>query len=369
MKKVTTIKDVAEAAGCGIATVSRVLNGSGPTSEHVRRQVLAAAEQLGFEFSEVGRAFRVSRTRTIGCVVPSLANPVFADAIQALQTAARMQGYQLMLTCSDYDPEEELKAVRALVAKGVEGVVLTVCDSSASPALDVLAAREVPFCLMFNRPSVDLPTSAVDNEAAARAVAAAFASRGHRNLGFLTLGFGRSDRARQRFDGFRTACVDRGLPEPRLIEVEEAATDLPTRLRDQADLTGIFASNDYLAIAAIRAARGLGRRVPTDLSVIGFDGIAIGTMIEPTLATIVTEPSRMGENAAAWLFARIAGDHAAPLPDPALPFHFRDGGSLASRPSCPHGPSPGNGQASGGEAATSPPSSLPGSRTRPDRET
>lgn len=92
MRQAVTIKDVAEAAGCGIATVSRVLNGSGSTSEHVRLQVHAAADRLGFEFSEVGRAFRMGRTRTIGCVVPSIANPVFAEAIQALQIAARGAG-------------------------------------------------------------------------------------------------------------------------------------------------------------------------------------------------------------------------------------------------------------------------------------
>ena len=339
MKRAATIRDVAKAAGCGIATVSRVLNGSGAASAATRELVLEAAANLGFQFSEVGRALQSSRSRTIGCIVPSLANPIFADAVQGLQAELQRAGYQLLLICSDYDAETELAAVRTLLAKGVEALALTVCNAETSAALDLLRTRGLPFCLMFNRPAPGDSALCTDNEAAGRRVAEAFAALGHRATGFLTLGFAQSDRAQQRFAGFTEAATALGMDPPALIEVPEAAPDLPRQLSclldARADLSGIFASNDYLALATIRAARRLGRRVPQDLSIIGFDGIAIGEMVEPSLATIVTDPAAMGCGAGGHLIAALSG--AAPrLPD-TLDFTFRPGGSLAARiPPFPH---------------------------------
>ena len=99
-----TIKDVAEQAGCGIATVSRVLNGTGSASADTRRKVLSAATALGFEFSALGRSLQSSSTKTLGCIVPSLANPVFAEVVQAAQQEAHREGYQLILACSELKP-------------------------------------------------------------------------------------------------------------------------------------------------------------------------------------------------------------------------------------------------------------------------
>jgi DNA-binding LacI/PurR family transcriptional regulator len=93
-----TIKDVARLAGCGIATVSRVLNETGSASADTRERVLKAAEALQFQFSDIGRSLQSNTTKTIGCVVPSLANPVFADAVQGLQDVLQQAGYQLLLS-------------------------------------------------------------------------------------------------------------------------------------------------------------------------------------------------------------------------------------------------------------------------------
>ncbi|TQV79268.1 LacI family DNA-binding transcriptional regulator [Denitrobaculum tricleocarpae] len=333
MSRTVTIKDVALRANCGVATVSRVLNDSGSASPAARRRVWDAAKELGFEFSDIGRALQSSTTRTIGCVVPSLANPVFADAVQGLQEKLQQAGYQLLLTCSNYDPDSETAAIRTLLAKQVDGLVLTVCDAGKSEGLRFAGQRGLPCCLMFNQPTKDLAACFVNNFEAARCVAKEFAAAGHRDTGFLALRFGSSDRSRQRFEGFVSGCRDFGMAPPVLLEIDEDGDNLSALLADMltahSKLSAIFASNDFLAIAAIRAARQLGRKVPADLSIVGFDGLEIGTMMEPSLATIVTRPKLMGRGAAETVLAVLTGN---PPPDPqnkSLSFNFREGGSLA----------------------------------------
>ncbi|MEP2718910.1 LacI family DNA-binding transcriptional regulator, partial [Pseudophaeobacter sp.] len=246
MKSATTLKDVAQKAGCGIATVSRVLNGKGPVSEVSRQRVLQAAQALGFEFNETARALQSQRSRTIGCLVPSLVNPVFADAVQALQAAVQAADYHLILMCSDYDAAQEASILRMLIQKGVDALALTVSDASDNPGLEMLRNRGLPHCLMFNAPAQDTPCFYVDNAAASARVARAFYDQGHRQTGFLALRFHRSDRSRQRFDGYRAACHSLGIADPELLEVDQE----PSRLGDQLGqmlaqgqgLSGIYAS-------------------------------------------------------------------------------------------------------------------------------
>ena len=111
LTKKITIKDVAREAGCGIATASRVLNKSGPASAEVRERVESAARDLGFSFSAIGRALQGGRSMTIGCLIPSLTNPVFAEAVQGVQEALLGTGYQLLISSSSYDRDADLSLI------------------------------------------------------------------------------------------------------------------------------------------------------------------------------------------------------------------------------------------------------------------
>ncbi|WP_417840040.1 LacI family DNA-binding transcriptional regulator [Tritonibacter scottomollicae] len=326
-----TIKDVARKADCGIATASRVLNRSGPTSAEARRRVEEAARELGFSFSAIGRALQSSRSMTIGCLVPSLANPVFAEAVQGVQEALSKTGYQLLIASSNYDGESDCAAIATLLDKGVEGLVLTMVAPERSAALDRVRARGIPLSLMFHDPIDGLPTAHVDNFEAAREVARRFADLGHRRTAFLALRFSSSDRSRNRYTGFCDACRACGLPDPALIELSEAEANTPellaTLLGKLDGLTAIFASNDFLAIAVQKAVRLRGKKVPQDLSVVGFDGIEIGRLLDVPLATIETAPDAIGRQAAQTLLDLIQGKDCAQQPP--LPFNFRAGATLA----------------------------------------
>lgn len=329
-----TIKDVAQRAGCGVASASRVLNNSGPASEDLRARVNQAAQELGFSFSAIGRALQSSRTMTIGCLVPSLANPVFAEAVQGVQESLEGTGYQLLIACSNYDGQRDNEALSTLLAKGVDGLIVTMVDPDLSPSLARARALGVPVVLMFHDPIAGIPSSYVDNDAAARTVARAFADKGHVATGFLALRFATSDRSRNRYAGFQAECARLGLAAPVLIELSEADANRPDQLAAilaaHPGLSAIFASNDFLAIAVQKAARLLGWRVPQDLSVAGFDGIEIGRLLDTPLATVETHPEAMGRQGASLLLARLAGE--APEQPGALSFTFRPGATLAFAP-------------------------------------
>ena len=333
MPQQVTIKDVAIRAGCGVATLSRVLNNTGSASAEMRGRVMAATDALGFEFSEVARSLQSNTTRTIGCVVPSLANPVFADAVQGAQEVFQAAGYQILLLCTNYDLEFELQAIRTLTAKKVDGFVLTVSDALNSEGLKTIQSRGVPHCLLYNLAPAKGQSWSVDDHSAAFRVAEAFVENGHDHVGFLALKFKNSDRARQRYEGFVSGCSHNCITPPALLEIDDDSQALTTLfeafINENPTITGVFASNDFLALAIIRSARVLGLRVPQDLSIVGFDGIEVGTMVEPSLATIVTNPKLMGAGAASTVLSVLNGTPAPQLPEPNSTFSFRTGGSLA----------------------------------------
>ncbi len=336
-----------------MATVSRVLNNTGPASANMRKRVLTAVEELDFQFSEVGRSLQSNTTRTIGCVVPSIANPVYADAVQGAQDVFLRAGYQTLLICTNYNTEIETQAIRTLIAKKVDGLVLTVSDPQTSEALAFIESRQVPHCLLYNMAPANHTSWSVHDHAAATRVADAFSEYGHVQTGFLALKFLSSDRARQRYEGFVAGCARHGMPKPALLEIDDNDDNLTKMLdkflKDNPAITGIFASNDFRALAVIRSARELALDVPGDLSIIGFDGIKVGQIVEPSLATIVTNPTQLGGGAGKTVLSMINGTATPEMPDPDETFSFRTGGSL-SRPVAESN--------DGGKVAAFPPSKI-----------
>jgi DNA-binding LacI/PurR family transcriptional regulator len=329
-----TIRHVAARAGCSVATVSRVVNGTGPASATMRARVEVAVAELRFQPSEVGRSLARASRRTLGVLVPSVANPVFATALAGMQDRARAAGLSVLIAQSDYDPMREAEAVGALVAERPVGLALTVCDPDDSEALSRAERSGIPVVLVHNEPGVRrLAAVALDNRAAARALVARFVELGHRRIAFVAGRFLASDRSRLRHAGYVEALRAVGLVPLAPVEVDFIAgaedvdlTEAMERLRP----TAIVASNDLLALSVVASLRRLGCEVPRDVSVAGFDGIALGRLVHPALATVEQPARDMGVTAISLLLDCIAG-HAGPGLV-RVDHRLRLGGTLAAPP-------------------------------------
>lgn len=325
-----TIRDVARKANVSVATVSRFVNGTHKVRGETAERVKDAIAELGFRPNAVGRSLSTSHTKSLGVVIPSISNPVFSDAVAGITNEAKQQGYTLMLTSTNYDPEEELSVVGTLLENRVDGVLLTVADPKNSVALEMLRNAGTPYNLIYNQPAEQSPTVTVDNVEAGREVAAQFATLGHQYLGMISGRFTTSDRALARKDGFLKGAREQGLPDPVICEADHEGRALERTLealyRDRSKApTALFCSNDLLAISVIGYLRKLGISVPEQVSVIGFDGIDVGSHFYPSLATMVQPSQEMGAAAAKQLLARLSGDNVKETL--ILPHVFRPGES------------------------------------------
>ncbi|MCM0019929.1 MAG: LacI family DNA-binding transcriptional regulator [Tagaea sp.] len=331
-----TIRDVAARAGVSIATVSRSLNASALANVDTAERVRLAAKELGFTPNPAGRALKTARSRMIGVMVPSLRNPVFADALAGIETAANAAGYGVIVASCGYAPEREIEIVEGLIGRRVDGLILTVADAARAEALGRLARAAMPYALLYNEAAPDGARAvSIDNAAAASMAAQALIARGHRILAMLAGEFAASDRQAPRSEGFLAAARAAGLSAPPVLSAPFGARhlgdDFAALFAPSARPTGLFCATDMLAFEAIRALKALGLDVPRDVSVVGFDGIDIGELISPSLATIVQPNGEMGEAAFAFLENRIEGREDGARVS-VLPFHFRPGESLGPAP-------------------------------------
>ncbi|WP_406851099.1 LacI family DNA-binding transcriptional regulator [Herbaspirillum huttiense] len=352
-----SIKQVAHLAGVSIATVSRLLNKPGSVSAETAEKIHRSIAELGFRPNFTGRNLRAGNSRTVGVVVPTLSNTVFAQCLQGIELAARALDYSVMFTTTEYLPEDESAAVELLLGHRVDGVILTVADAGANATLDLLERERIPFVLAYNQLAAAAADAdaegathrasvSVDNRAAACDAVSHLIGLGHRRIQMLSGRFNASDRAMQRYCGYLDAMQAAGLAPLPAIEVERhtltAATDYQQMMADPLHRpTALFCSNDLLALSAMRDLRALGLQVPEDISVMGFDGIPVGALMQPVLASVVQPSEQIGDVALRTLVDAIeralpaaAAVEEAPVPVIAgvrhiLPHTLREGGSVA----------------------------------------
>lgn len=332
-----SIKQVAQEAGVSIATVSRLLNKSGAVSIDTASKVNQAIEVLGFRPNFTGRNLREGRSHTVGVVVPTLSNSVFAQCLQGVEIAARQLDYSVMFTATEYRQQDEFAAVESLLAHRVDGVILTVADADSSSTLDVLERERIPYILVYNQPQQTArPSVSVDNRTAAYDAVTHLIKLGHRRIQMLAGQFHASDRALQRFHGYQQAMQEHGLQGFAPIEVPRhtdavLSVEYLQTFRDPSQRpSALFCSNDLLALSAMRDLRALGLRVPHDVSVMGFDGIPLGDLMDPMLSSVAQPSEQIGEQALRTLVRMIeeTSDSGTADSSQILPHTVRLGGSV-----------------------------------------
>ena len=327
-----SIQEVAKQAGVSSATVSRVFNLPDKVTEATRQRVERIAKALGYMPNASARTLRTQRSRVLGVVLPTLLNPVFAECLDGIASAATAAGYAILPITTDYQLAQEDQAVNLLLAGNVDGMILIVSNPSTSQALKRLQAAKLPYVLAYNRHSAH-PCVSVDSQAAVVSLVAHLAKLGHERIALVSGQLAASDRAQQRFKGFQNGMQLAGLKTAHLLEVpfvKTAAQEVSKLLLTKDRPTALICSNDLLAIRSIRAAHLARLSVPNDLSVVGFDGIAIGEDLTPMLSTITQPNAEIGLRATGLLVQALAGGRPLkPTASLTLNHAFREGESCA----------------------------------------
>jgi LacI family transcriptional regulator len=333
-KTAPTLHDVARKAGVSTATVSRCFNAPDLVSADTRDRVMRAVDELGYTPHFGGRALASNRSNTMGAVIPTMENAIFARGLQAFQETLGEAGVTLLAASSGYDPARELEQIRALVGRGADGLLLIgVARPEATYAF--LERRRIPFVMAWNyRPDPQRCYVGFDNRRAAMVITRKVIEQGHRRIAMISGITSDNDRASDRVEGVRAAMDEAGLAG-RGLHVVEARYSLNSGRRACLELletkpypTAIICGNDVLAVGAITKARELGLRVPGDLSVTGFDDIELARAVEPKLTTMHVPHRRMGQAAARALLA--IRDGAVDCPGTLLKTQLIMRGSLAA---------------------------------------
>ena len=313
-KPIPTLDDVAKKAGVSTATVSRCINTPDRVVKTTRARVEKAIESLGYTPNFGARVMAAKRTFTIGAIIPTMENAIFARGLQAFQEQLHSRGYTLLVSSSAYDPQIEEEQVRALVARGADGLLLIGYDRDAA-IYKYLGRQSVPALIAWafdaQHPH---PAIGFDNRAAMAMIAREVLAQGHRDIAVISATQKGNDRAAERVAGVRDSLQAQGMSQDTLTIIETpygidtGAAAMTELMNKPARPTAVICGNDVLAAGALRAAREMGLRVPDDVSVTGFDDIELAQVVTPTLTTVHVPHREMGRKAADALIAMVEGE-------------------------------------------------------------
>jgi LacI family transcriptional regulator len=286
-----TMRDVARSAGVSISTVSRVLSRKIPVDEQTARKVKQAIKELKYRPNQLAAGLRSKSGKSIGLLVPRIADPFFTALIDHVDRHVVNRGYNLLLFNTHMDPQFEELVIDNLLHRHVDGIIFSMV-SDESWAMELVQGIEVPVVMLDRaRPSRNILTVVVDNAGGGRLAASHLADLGHRRIACVT-GPKAIHLCSERLSGFQEGLSQRGLSlgEESIIEGDftyDSGIAAASRIvRDCPDVTAVWAQNDMMALGIVRGLKRSGYRVPEDVSVMGMDGLDIAEMLDPPLTTI-----------------------------------------------------------------------------------
>jgi LacI family transcriptional regulator len=307
-----TMADVAREAGVSLMTVSRVINNKGDVSAETRRHVLEIIGRMGYRPSGVARSLATQRTGALGLVVPDVGNPFFSGVARGAEDQAYAEGYNIFLCNTNEDPQREMAILQSLEEKRVDGLVL--CSSRLTESLLLPLLARHPAAVLVNRRvgGNGIGAILIDDETGSRLATEHLLRTGHRAIGFLA-GPPASYSGQQRALGYRAALATAGLPhDPAWVRnctsfVEGGRVAARELLTAHPELTALVCYNDLVAVGTLQACIDLGRRVPQDVAVTGFDDIPLMDQITPALTTCHVPRHDLGAQALRLLLGCING--------------------------------------------------------------
>lgn len=299
-----TIKDIARISGCGVATVSRVLNNHPDVSEETRRKVMAVVEEYGFMPNSNAKHLKQQASDRIAIIVKGTKNLLFADLVEEIQMLLLEAEQDAAVYYLDEDANEVAYALKLCRERRSRGFIFLGGDLEQFKA--DFAPITVPSVLLTNTAEglgfENLSSVTTDDEQAAGQVIDLLVRLGHHNIGVLGGNLSSTQISFRRLEGCKKACERLHIPFDPVEQCEQCRYSMPDAyaaaerlLLRRPDLTAVFALSDVMALGAIRAFCDMGKRVPEDISVVGYDGVVTGQYSLPRLTTIRQDTKQLAE--------------------------------------------------------------------------
>lgn len=306
----SSIKDIANEAGVSTATVSHVINNTRFVSEEVRERVLKAIELHNYYPNAHARSLASGNSRILGLVISDIANPFFPELVKSIEAEAFEEGYDVVLSNTNYDAERTSHYVRRFIERQVAGVAVMTSEMDKS-LVEELARREVPVVFLDSgEAGLHMSNLRVGYDDGIKQAILHLAQLGHRNVAFIA-GLPHLHSASRRLEAFRQTMQEILPDAPEQVyqgnfRIEGGISAARDILAAKALPTAVVAANDLSAFGAISEFRRAGLSVPHDISVVGFDDIAFSSLIDPALTTVNLPLGELGKLAVKALLSTIA---------------------------------------------------------------
>ncbi len=314
-QKSITIHDVARKAGVSISTVSRVINENPSVKQNTRDRVHKALEELHYRRKRISTRKKAVAAKIIGLIIPDILNPFFTVLIKGIENAAKIQGYSIILCDSENDADIEARHIENLLKNGIEGLVFIPAPGRNS-LIYALMADDFPLVFLDRKIDNDRINYVVSaNEEGAYHAVKYLLSLGHIDIMYIA-GDRQLSTEIERFNGYRRAIEEAGIPlnSELLVNGEyswkKAYEEVHSLIDAGARFTSIFASSDIMAFGAKQAIEDMGKKIPEDISIIGFDDIPFSSAI--SLTTVSQPAYEMGKNAMLLLIDLMKGRISSP---------------------------------------------------------
>ena len=306
-RKHITIREVAKETGVSISTVSNVLNKSRYVKKETEERILEAVKKLNYRPNMVARGLRLKSTGSVGVIVPDISNPFFAEMVRGMENVARELGYTLILCCTYYDTQEEERQLNLLRDKWVDGFIFASGYNTDDHIAELVEQKIAVVAVDREITDFWVPSVLIDNVEAAKKAVDYLCQLGHKRIAYISFPSTNMKTVENRYLGYREGLRANNIPyDPSLVliaeslrmnEIKESYSVLADFLQLSEPPTAIFVMADLMAIGILRAVKEMGLRVPEDISIMGFDNIAISAFTDPPLTTIKQPKKKMGATA------------------------------------------------------------------------
>jgi LacI family transcriptional regulator len=281
------MREVARLAGVSVATVSAVINHTKYVSPALQKRVEAAIEELGYQPNLVARSLKRSETKTIGLVFTNITSPIWPPLVRTAQKVAQQAGFDTFLITTDEDSQREQISIQSLLAKQVDGILITPASAENRGHIG-RASTHVPVVLL-ERQVNGIEAVITNNEEISYQAVRHLIDHGRRRIGLVTIPILGTNIA-ERIAGYRRALGEYGIYDPSLVRevdfVGESALDQALDLLTSTNVDAIFTTSQSTAMGAYRAVRQVGRELPDDVALFGYDDVPWMEVVDIPISTV-----------------------------------------------------------------------------------